>query len=411
MARTSQATAWLTRAVVLVVLLTSVGAATLGFEPNRAAAQQGQGDAATQPAGQTINLELILDSSGSMAEATTTGEPRIDAAKRVLNDVIEAIPGDRGDQINVGFRVFGHAGNNTEAGRAESCASTDLRVPIEGVDKDALREQVNQYQPVGWTPISLALQEAANDFADDTEDTTNAIILVTDGLETCAPPEATCEAAAALFTGPQVVTVNVIGLGLAEDELAILQCIADNGGGQLVGAQNAAELSAALFTFLEELQVVVRNGFLEIEVIGGLWPQATVTGRAGATDANPEGEEITLQMTEPRVELAAGVYAVTWTNPSGQNTTIDVNIEADRTTLIRGSIIEFPQGAGEIYTLEDVAGVVLWQDQFELGDRLWVLPGFYTIDILEVVGDPVLYYAAFQTFPGTVTRIDVYTAP
>ena len=71
--------------------------------------------AQTEP-GTQVNVELMMDSSGSMGAATDTGEPRIDAAKRVLDQVIEAIPADR-PEINVGFRVFGHKGNNTPAGQ------------------------------------------------------------------------------------------------------------------------------------------------------------------------------------------------------------------------------------------------------------------------------------------------------
>jgi hypothetical protein len=396
--------------LTFVLLALVVGLVPSYLAPRHASAQvTDEEEQEAQPADQTVNVELILDSSGSMAEATNTGEPRIDAAKRALNEVIDAIPEDRGEQINVGFRVFGHEGDNTDAGRPESCASTELRVPVQGVDKDALRAEVEQYQPVGWTPIALALTEAEADFPDAAENITNAIILVTDGLETCDGDP--CAAAAQIHNGGKAIIVNVIGLGLAEDELAILQCIADNGGGTLVGAQNAAELSAALFTFLEELEIVVNNGFLEIEVIGGLWPRATIEGQSGATDANPEGEPFTLEMTEPRVELAVGVYAVFWINPSGQETRIQVNIESERTTLIRGSLIEFPQGAGEIYTVKDVGGVIIWQDQFELGDRVWVLPGIYRIELLEVVGDPILFYMDFQTLPGAVTYIRVGTEP
>lgn len=395
-------------ALMLIVPLFAVGLSSFGA--GHAVAQQQQEDDA-QPAGQTVNVELILDSSGSMAELTNTDEPRIDAAKRVLTDVITQIPGDR-PNINVGFRVFGHEGNNTDAGKEESCQSSDLFVPIEGVDKEALQGQVDSYQPVGWTPIALSLQEAVEDFPDDADDVTNAIILVTDGLETCQEPQETCDAASALFEGAKGVQVNVVGLGLAQDELAILQCIADNGGGTLVGAQNATELSAALFTFLEELEVVVSNGFLEIESIGGLYPRATITGQGGATDSNPEGEPFEATLSDSnRIELAVGTYDVSWTNPSGQTTQIRVNIEADRDTLVRGSILEFPQGAGEIYTVADQAGVVLWQDQFELGDRMWVLPGIYKIRLLELVGNPILMAADVQTLPGSVTKIEVTTAP
>ena len=41
----------------------------------------------------TVNVELILDASGSMAEALPEGETRMDAANRILRGVIEGLPG------------------------------------------------------------------------------------------------------------------------------------------------------------------------------------------------------------------------------------------------------------------------------------------------------------------------------
>lgn len=367
---------------------------------------------AQQEPGTQVNVELILDSSGSMADETNTGEARIDAAKRVMNEVIDAIPADR-PEINVGFRVFGHKGNNTEAGRAESCQSSDLTVPIEGVNKDALTEQVANYAPVGWTPIGLSLERAAKDFPAAADNVVNAIILVTDGLETCDRDP--CAIATALKKSEAAVTAYVVGLGLDEEELRITGCIADNTGGQIVGAQNAEELSAALFSFLEELQVVVTTGMLEIESIGGLYPLATVTcGGQEATDTNPQGgEPFTFTFTKEmnKVEAPVGVCDLVWTNPSGQDTTIRVNIEAERTTFVRGSILKFPQGAGEIYVLKAQDGTIIWQDQIEQGDYVWVLPGIYTCDLLELVGDPVLISFTVQTLPGAATQVEIFTAP
>jgi hypothetical protein len=362
--------------------------------------------------GTQVNVELIMDSSGSMAEVTNTGEPRIDAAKRVLNEVIDAIPVDR-PEINVGFRVFGHEGNNTEQGREESCQSSELTVPIQGVDQEALREQVANYTPVGWTPIGLSLERAGADFPPASETVTNAIILVTDGLETCDSDP--CSIATSLKQSEAAITVYVVGLGLDEEELRITSCIAENTGGQIVGAQNADELSVALFTFLEELQVVVTTGFLEIESIGGLFPLATVTcAGQQATDSDPEaGEPYTFTFTRDSniVEVPVGTCDVAWTNPSGQQTAIKVNIEGDRTTFIRGSLIKFPQGAGEIYQLKAQDGTVIWQDQIEQGDWVWVLPGIYTCDLLELVGDPILISFTVQTLPGSATQIEIFTAP
>ena len=401
---TTRAQSWFTRAMILGMFLSLVGASVLVRGEQHALAQ-------TDPATQ-VNVELIMDSSGSMAAQTDDGEPRIDAAKRVLNQVIDAIPVNRAE-LNVGFRVFGHQGNNTEAGRAESCQSSDLTVPVDGVDPDALREQVANYAPVGWTPIGLSLERAVADFPAASETVTNAIILVTDGLETCDSDP--CAIATALKESDAAVTVYVVGLGLDEEELRITGCIAENTGGQIVGAQNAGELSAALFTFLEELQVVVTTGFLEIESIGGLYPLAALTcADQPATDSNPQGgQPFTYTFTEDtnKVEVPIGVCDLAWTNPSGNTTTIKVNIEADRTTFVRGSILKFPQGAGEIYELKAQDGTVIWQDQIEQGDWVWVLPGVYSCDLLELVGDPILLSFVVQTLPGSATQVEIFTAP
>lgn len=391
------------RAVTLAVL-SLVGASFAMRTPREAAAQAAPGN--------EVNVELIMDSSGSMAAETDTGEPRIDAAKRVLNQVIDAIPTDRPD-LNVGFRVFGHEGDNTESGRAESCQSSDLTVPVDGVDPGALREQVANYTPVGWTPIGLSLERAAADFPAASDTVTNSIILVTDGLETCdADP---CAIATSLKQSAAAITVYVVGLGLDAEELRITSCIAENTGGGIVGAQNADELSVALFTFLEQLEVVVTTGFLEIESIGGLYPFATLTcADQPATDSNPEGGEpftYTFTAETNKVEAPIGVCDLTWANPSGAETAIRVNIEADRTTFVRGSLLKFPQGAGEIYVLKAQDATVIWQDQIEQGDWVWVLPGIYTCDLLELVGDPILLSFTVQTLPGSATQVEIFTAP
>src|SRR5688500_9090465 len=96
MTQPSRTAAWLSRVVVLVVLTVVAGLSASFVAPRQVdARQQQEQETQAQPAGQTVNVELILDSSGSMAEQTNTGEPRIDAAKRALNEVIDAIPDDQ----------------------------------------------------------------------------------------------------------------------------------------------------------------------------------------------------------------------------------------------------------------------------------------------------------------------------
>src|SRR5215217_1579070 len=379
-----RATSWSMRAVLVGLLLMVSGLVGAVLTPTgRPAAAQDQ--ATPQPAS-VVNVELILDSSGSMEQDAGGGETRMQAAKRVMKDVIAAIPEQEG--INVGFRIYGHKGNNTEAGKDESCQSSDLVVPIKGVDKAKLNAQVDAAKSTGWTPLALSLERGAKDFKKPTAGVVNAIVMVTDGLETCGGDP--CAVAKAIHAGDVKATVHVVGFGLSQEEQGTIACIAGNGGG---------------------LNLTASNGFLEIESIGGIFPKARIRGGTQATDANPQGKPVDITLTDKnKVELNVGAYDVSWLNPSGQETKIRANIEADRTTWVRGSILKFPQGAGEIYVVTDQAGVVIWQDQFEQGDYVWVLPGIYRMELLERVGDPILILAEVQTLPGTVTQLEVLTA-
>lgn len=197
-----------------------------------------------QATSKTVNVELILDASGSMAELLPSGETRMDAAKSILRQVIADLPEREG--INVGLRVYGHKGDNTQAGKPVSCRASDLLVPIKGVDKAALIEQVAAIQPTGWTPIAYSLQQAAADFQPGGESITNAIVLVTDGEETCDPPEQSCQAAATLHQSDVAVITHVVGFALTPEQTEVVRCVAEQGGGQLFGADNAQELGEAL---------------------------------------------------------------------------------------------------------------------------------------------------------------------
>ncbi len=192
-----------------------------------------------------------------MAAETNTGELRIDSAKRVLTEVINAIPEAEG--VNVGLRVYGHLGDNTDEGRPESCVSSNLLVPIDGVNKSELLAQVDTLQPVGWTPIGYALEQASADFTQPAgDDVVNAIVMVTDGLETCdADPAAI---AGDLRNSEAGITTHVIGFGTTPEEQAILSNIAEAGEGQLLGSDNTGQLLSALFEVLEELEVVEETG-------------------------------------------------------------------------------------------------------------------------------------------------------
>ena len=336
------------------------------------------------------------------------GETRMAIAKRVLDDVIAAIPEREG--VDVGFRIYGHRGDNTAAGKAVSCRSSELLVPIEGVDKAALEDAVDQARATGWTPLALSLERAGDDFEPAEAGVVNAVVLVTDGLETCEGDP--CAVSAELNEADIALTTHVVSFAQSAEERAILECIAENGDGLLIGADDADELAAALFQILEELEVVEATGVLEIEAFGDVWPAATAVCAGAVSDADPGGERVTVRLIDTnRAEVPVGDCDLSWRNPSGTTTRLTVAIEPGRVTWVRGSLLELPHGAGETYALADAAGLVIWEAPVEAFDRVWLLPGLYRLELVERVGDPVLIQAEIEAIEGTVIRLSVGTQP
>ena len=63
---------------------------------------------------QQVNLEIVLDASGSMA-AEIGGRPMMDIAKQSIKEVVQSMPANS----RVGLRVFGHQGDNTDAKQSD----------------------------------------------------------------------------------------------------------------------------------------------------------------------------------------------------------------------------------------------------------------------------------------------------
>lgn len=175
----------------------------------------------------SLPLALIVDSSGSMA-ADIDGEARLDIARRVILDQAAQWAGD----YDLALVAYGHR-------RQGDCADIQTLLPVAPVDLDRLGTALDQLRARGKTPLSASLIAAAELLPDG-----GAIILVSDGLETCdADP---CAVATALHATNIHVTIHVVGFGLTEAEQKALACIADNGGGLMVSADSAQTLSDAL---------------------------------------------------------------------------------------------------------------------------------------------------------------------
>ncbi|SEE84465.1 vWA domain-containing protein [Jiangella alba] len=182
-------------------------------------------------------MMLVLDSSGSMAEATPSGGTRIDAAKDALRQVIAGLPDDQ----EVGLRVYGaEVFSQNDPG---ACTDSQLIAAPDTGNRDALTAALDDYEPYGETPIGHALQEAGKDLGTEGPRT---IVLVSDGEPTCAPDP--CEVATQLAGDGVDVRIDVVGLDVDEAARDKLRCIADNGHGTYYDAKDADDLVRSLDT-------------------------------------------------------------------------------------------------------------------------------------------------------------------
>ena len=185
---------------------------------------------------------IVLDASGSMAAPGPGGTRLIDQARAAVSSTVSALPAS----AQVGLRVYGSQVSSDAAQKGPGCQDSKLLVPVGPLNVGAMNAAVQSVQPNGWTPIGLALQQGAQDLPTTGPRT---IILVSDGLDTCAPPDP-CEVAKQLNANGVPVKVEAIGFNLPTGDAARgqLQCIAAATGGEYRDAADAGQLASALQT-------------------------------------------------------------------------------------------------------------------------------------------------------------------
>lgn len=180
-------------------------------------------------AGDTI---LVFDASGSMW-GQIDGVAKITIAREVVQGLLDDLPPER----RLGLVAYGHR-------RKGDCKDIETLVPV-GDDRAAIAKAIKGMNPVGKTPMTAAVEQAAEALKFTENEAT--VILVSDGQETCnADPCATAEKLAKLGVG---LTVHTVGFGLGKEESGAkgeLKCMADATGGQFFVADDADELRDAL---------------------------------------------------------------------------------------------------------------------------------------------------------------------
>ena len=229
---------------------------------------------------------IVMDGSGSMW-GQIDGRTKLEIARETVAGVLATIPQGQ----TLGLLAYGHR----EKG---NCGDIELMVPPAPGTAGQIRDAVNGMRFLGKTPLSDAVRQAAEALRYGEEAAT--VVLVTDGLETCAADP--CALGKELEAAGLNFTAHVIGFGLSAAEGAQVACLAENTGGRYFEAGNGAALAEAL--------------------------QATV---AAPAPPDPAPAPAALPATLPEARLTAPdsaaigqSVAVQWTGPDGDLDTIEI---------------------------------------------------------------------------------------
>ncbi|MEV7355704.1 VWA domain-containing protein [Kitasatospora sp. NPDC091276] len=179
-------------------------------------------------------VDLVLDVSGSMNERDIQGKSRISVAQQSLNDVIDALPAE----TEFGIRTLGanYPGND----KTQGCQDTKQLYPVGKTNKVEAKTAVATLRPTGWTPIGLALRGAAQDLGKG--ETTRRVVLITDGEDTCTPPDP-CDVARELASQGIHLVVDTLGLAHDDKTRQQLLCIANATGGTYTDVRTQEQLT------------------------------------------------------------------------------------------------------------------------------------------------------------------------
>lgn len=326
-------------ALVLVVVWGIVGA------PATSARSAGT----TAATGADAKVAMIMDASSSMLQPDEGGT-RLDVAKRASTELVDSLP----DTARVGMIAYGTTVSDAPENHERGCEDIRTLAPVGQVDKDRLRGEIEGLEARGYTPIGNSLRAAADELDDDASE--RSIVLVSDGIDTCAPPPP-CEVAAELADEGIGLAVHVVGFRADDATRQELECIADTTGGTYRQADDAQSLTDSM-QFLTQRAIVgyeTKGTDFEfadtpedaLHVGEGLY-QTTVETDVGRLNdrpkqyvrvAVPEGHIARVALTPiPQIDLGAG--------QGGQSLDTYLSAENDSDSNCRSSTSSAHTGGG-----------------------------------------------------------------
>jgi len=252
-------------------------------------------------------VTFILDSSGSMW-GKAGDKTKIEAAKAVMSQIIPGLA----PEVKVGLVAYGHR-------RKGDCTDIEVLIAPGSDDRITLLDKVNTLQPKGKTPIVDAITIVVEQLKTKENETT--IVLISDGMETCAANP--CQAVKDLKETGVKFVMHIVGFGVSEEENQQLGCLAREGGGKYLVANDAQSLLDALNSVSKELgkkvevekaksvQVKTQTGLGKIKLT---MPESTTKGMAGLKILRPsdgkimkDAGKLSAETTHPMI---AGEYEI-----------------------------------------------------------------------------------------------------
>lgn len=167
------------------------------------------------------------------------------------------------------MEVYGTSTGSANADKTAGCKDIKVLVPVGPVDRASFDSTVTGIRASGYTPIGNSLRTAA---AALPKEGPRSIVLVSDGEDTCAPPQP-CEVAKELKQQGVELTVHTVGFKVNAAARSQLQCIAGATGGTYQDASDGPSLG-------DRLQTQVQRG------LRGYQAQGTpISGSSNAGDA------------------------------------------------------------------------------------------------------------------------------
>ena len=183
------------------------------------------------------STSVIIDASGSMLAPDAGGQTRMDAAKQATEGLLNDLPKEQ----RLSLLTYGTQTGSGDEEKAAGCQDVTTLVPMGG-NRAEMVSKVKGLNPRGYTPIGKSLLQAEKELP---QQGARQIVLVSDGIDTCAPPPV-CEVAKQIRQRGVDIVINVIGLNVDDQARSELQCVAKAGGGSYADAKDAASLKEQL---------------------------------------------------------------------------------------------------------------------------------------------------------------------